>query len=61
MDYSINGTKVTDDKAFRNQKVYFDHSLLKPDSENTIEMFIFNKYVKNGLGLHSYIDTADQE
>ena len=49
---------------FEETKVFHEHKVILPTKnlkmgENTLSMFILNKYRKDGVGLHSFIDKVD--
>lgn len=56
---NINGTLVTDEKAFFNHEIILNQDLLKEGEMNTVEMYIWNQYRKDGVGMHSFTDKVD--
>lgn len=56
---TINGTLVNDEKTFFNHEIILDQNLLKEGEMNTVEMYIWNQYRKDGVGMHSFTDKVD--
>jgi aminopeptidase N len=54
---NVNGTDTQTN--FKNQRLYFDNSLLK--EENTITILFLGIYNTSGVGLHHYVDPSDQK
>ena len=60
--YSINGVAVADEaRFFKNHHVTLPSSMLKVGETNTVELFFVNKYRKDGVGLHSFVDKVDAQ
>jgi aminopeptidase N len=57
-NFTINGQAVTGESHFNNHQVHLPKEFLKLGS-NEITVHILNKYRKDGVGLHSFIDKAD--
>jgi len=63
---TINGTVVQEDatlSSFRKHKVFLptQHLQVGEDKTNTVVISFYNKYRKDGCGLHSFSDEADGE
>ena len=56
---TINGNEVKEN-SFKDHHITMAASYLSV-GENTVSVSIFNKYRKDGVGLHSYTDSADGE
>ena len=46
---------------FRQHHLHLPEESLVENKENTVSMFILNKYRKDGIGLHSFIDKSDDQ
>lgn len=57
-DVTINGTEITEGLIFDKHVLSLPKSALKA-GENVVSLSFFNKYRKDGVGLHSFIDSAD--
>ena len=56
----VNGHEVKDENTFVDHHIHLPSAQLAV-GDNHITLNIFNKYRKDGVGLHSYTDSADQE
>ena len=57
---TVNGKEATDPNAFVDHHIHLPLEHLA-EGDNIISLNIWNKFRKDGVGLHSYTDSADQE
>jgi hypothetical protein len=57
---TINGLAVEEGNIFRDHHLHLPSGSLKEEAVNTVTMFILNKYRKDGIGLHSFVDKQDE-
>ena len=59
-EYTINGQPVeASASVFKNHHVAIPTAMLQVGQVNTVKLFILNKYRKDGVGLHSFVDKVD--
>ena len=61
-EYKINDEAVASDaNTFKNHHVQIPTSMLRVGETNRAKIYFLNKYRKDGVGLHSFIDKVDGE
>ena len=60
-EYAINGQPVAENpNIFKNHHVSIPSAMLTANEQvNTVKIYFLNKYRKDGVGLHSFIDKVD--
>jgi len=57
----VNGEVVEGKDVFRDHHIHLPTQFLKPNTSNTVSLFILSKYRKCGMGLHTFHDKQDSQ
>lgn len=58
-NYCVNSETVPSQNSFRNHHVMIPSAMLRIGEQNTMTIEFLNKYRKDGVGLHSFVDKVD--
>ena len=64
-NYKVNGVNADSalppDQLFKDHAIAIPTSLLKDQEKNVLTLHILNKYRRDGVGLHSFVDKVDSQ
>ena len=58
-NYAVNGQAAAGENLFRNHHVVIPTAQLRVGEVNSVQIDFLNKYRKDGVGLHSFVDKVD--